>query len=105
MDIGYKELSGDTWGDFVNLGSNINSVFNKDNHHIFSADQQGIYFTRWDGADKKDIWFSRKVEDVWQVAVKLPSPINTDNNEDQFLISEIGGNTRDVYLALLINYS
>ena len=69
MDIGYKELSGDTWGDFVNLGSNINSVFNEDNPHI-SADQQGIYFTRWDGANKKDIWFSRKVEDVWQVAVK-----------------------------------
>ena len=97
VDIGYKELSGDTWGDFVNLGPNINSDYNEDNPHV-SADQQRIYFTRWDADDQRDIWFSWKVEDEWQEAVKLPSPINTtDDKEDQFFISEVGGNTRDVY--------
>ena len=97
MDIGYKELAGDIWGGFVNLGSNINSDFNEDNPHIL-ADQQGIYFTRWNAADKRDIWFSWKDGGVWQEAVMLPFPINTtDNKEDQFFISEVGDNIRDVY--------
>jgi len=96
-DIGYKELSGGIWDDFVNPGPNINSDFNEDNPHV-SADQQSIYFTRWDAAGKRDIWFSWKVSGEWQPAVKLLSPINTtDNNEDQFFISEVGVDTRDVY--------
>ena len=88
-DIVYRVRNADgTWGKEINMGTNVNSPQTEDNPHA-SADQQGIWFTsnRPGGLGGNDIWFSQKVNGVWQPAVNVGAPISTGANEDQFWVS------------------
>ena len=71
-----------------NLGSTINSAAH-DYIPQISPDGQTLYFTRVNhpenfGSSKAhDIWFSKFINNKWDAAVKMPSPIN--NEEPNFL--------------------
>lgn len=91
-DLVYRELgSGGVWGPMVVLPSTINSPDNEDNIHV-SADQRRIYFTsdRPGGQGEHDIWFSYSSDGTnWSQAVNVGPVINSEQDEDQFWISDI----------------
>ncbi|MDQ3535320.1 MAG: OmpA family protein [Bacteroidota bacterium] len=81
----------------VNLGPNINSVYEEENP-ILSPDGNILYFCRGrhpenigGRKDKGDIWFSVKDENgSWQKAQNIGAPINNSNKNDLAGISADG---------------
>tara|TARA_B100000749_G_C18450156_1_gene476161 strand:+ start:76705 stop:77634 length:930 start_codon:yes stop_codon:yes gene_type:complete len=92
-DLYYRDLdgSGNPLGALV-LIEELVSDTNEDNPHVTESDD-AMWFTssRDGGQGGKDIWFSHKVDGVWQSPVNIGSPINTDKDEDQFWISDNPG--------------
>jgi len=72
-----------TWGDFLNLGANINSN-GWDSHPALSATEDTLYFVsdRIGGFGLSDIYYSVKNDDnQWQEALNAGPIINTRQNE------------------------
>ncbi len=86
-DILYTEKKGGYWTPSKNVGKPVNSSGN-DGAPSISPDGQFLYFMRCDQMNKYEakgceIWVAkRRNKTLWENPVKLPSPVNTGN--DQF---------------------
>ncbi len=86
-DILYTEKKGGYWTPAKNVGKPVNSPGN-DGAPSISPDGQYLYFMRCDEMNKYEakgcaIWVAkRRNKHLWEAPVKLPSPVNTGN--DQF---------------------
>ncbi len=81
-DVYYSEKQPDgTWGPLVDFGPNVNaSSPRSEEHACLSPDNSRLFFSR-SGSNMGDIWCSNWVNGVWQLAVALPSPVNTSERE------------------------
>jgi outer membrane protein OmpA-like peptidoglycan-associated protein len=83
----------------VNLGDSVNSPYD-DYVNAITADEQRLYFTRKLPRSKnsegqytefnEDFYFSAKTDSVWNRAVNLGPPVNTEDNEGAMCISPDG---------------
>lgn len=76
-----KKLPGGNWGVPENLGANVNTSANEETPCI-SADGNTLYFARNQGdALGFEIMFSRRENNKWSKAKKMPYPINEPRPE------------------------
>lgn len=74
--------SNDFYTEKINLGSNLNSIFN-DFLPIISPDGKTIYFVRsgtplnTGGVEDQDIWYSELIDGNWTEAENIGPPLNT----------------------------
>jgi hypothetical protein len=64
-----------TWGPANDFGPAINDQIWSEEHPSLSPDNQTLFFFR-DSPVLYDIWSSRELNDQWQVAERLPAPVN-----------------------------
>jgi WD40-like Beta Propeller Repeat len=90
-DIWYSENVDGVWQSPKNLGPPFNTPF-ADHCLMFSADGNEAFWTstRPGGFGGNDIWTSRKVDGVWQLATNLGSNVNSPYSDHHSLPSPDG---------------
>lgn len=92
-DIWKSHLKEDgTWGEPVNLGPEINTIYDEQTPFIH-PDGKTLYFSSdgWPGFGSKDIFRSRlQADGHWELPLNLGSPINTFNEETGLIVSPNG---------------
>lgn len=81
-DIYRSEYNGSSWQKPVNLGPSINTEASEESPYIH-PDAKSLYFISngHRGMGGKDIFYSKKIDDVWQKPENLGYPINQEGNE------------------------
>lgn len=78
-DIWKSDLSdNDTWSPPINLGNNINTIFDEGSPYIH-ADNTSLYFASngWPGFGQQDLYLSKKdSNNIWSIPINLGFPIN-----------------------------
>lgn len=91
-DIYYIKKTGKTWGEAVNLGSEINSKY--DEKFVYVHPQGNLLFFSSDGVSSMggyDIFYCKKNgEGKWGIPQNMGSPINTVLDEKTFTITADG---------------
>ncbi|MBT6029245.1 MAG: tetratricopeptide repeat protein [Crocinitomicaceae bacterium] len=91
-DIYYIKKTGSTWGEAVNLGSEINSKY--DEKFVYVHPQGNLLFFSSDGVNSMggyDIFYCKKNgEGKWGIPQNMGSPINTVLDEKTFTITADG---------------
>jgi outer membrane protein OmpA-like peptidoglycan-associated protein/tetratricopeptide (TPR) repeat protein len=87
-DIWVSHNSEGIWNEPINLGPTINTVFDEQTPFIH-FDNETLYFSSdgHPGLGKQDVYFSRKVNNVFTTPVNFGYPINTSLNESGISIS------------------
>ncbi len=101
----------------VNMGPSINSSY----HDYFpglTADEHTFIFTRLDLGRNEEFYISHKINDQWEPAQNMGTPVNTDGNEGTISLSadgqyifytackrEDGLGSCDLYISKLDGYS
>lgn len=73
----------------VNMGPSINSSY----HDYFpglTADEQTFIFTRLDLGRNEEFYISHKINDQWELAQNMGTPVNTEGNEGTISLSADG---------------
>lgn len=86
-----SKRQGNSWGEPVELNSNINTNY-RETHADISKDGSKLYFTsnRPGGYGGLDLYVSERVDGEWGPAVNLGSVINTDQDEEGAYIADDG---------------
>jgi outer membrane protein OmpA-like peptidoglycan-associated protein len=106
FDLYFCDWKDGYWDNPVNMGPNINTTGNEIYPFVNQSDE--IYFSSdgHQGFGKKDIFYSRKIGDEWQLPVGLDSFINssfddfglvTDELMNEGYFSSKRGNSIDIY--------
>lgn len=92
MDIWMSVKNGDSWGEPVNLGTNINSGGNDvfpyihpDGTLYYASDGKG-------GAGGYDMFYSSETGDTWEKALPMPFPFNTSFDDFGLIVDLEGKN-------------
>jgi outer membrane protein OmpA-like peptidoglycan-associated protein len=91
-DIWKSTLTDKGWGDPVNMGPNINTIYDEQSPFIH-PDDSTFYFCSngWPGMGNKDLFISRLAKDgKWQKPVNLGSPINSSGDENGLTLTANG---------------
>jgi tetratricopeptide (TPR) repeat protein len=91
-DIWKSTLTEKGWGDPVNMGPNINTIYDEQSPFIH-PDDSTFYFCSngWPGMGNKDLFISRADKDgKWQKPVNLGSPINSSGDENGLTLTANG---------------
>jgi outer membrane protein OmpA-like peptidoglycan-associated protein/tetratricopeptide (TPR) repeat protein len=91
-DLWYSESGNDTWSNSKALSEAINTRKNEGAQSI-TADGRYMYFTanaREDGRGRCDIYYSKKVGDIWSAPINCGANVNTRAWEAQPSISSDG---------------
>jgi len=91
MDLYVSENINGVWQAPVNLGPNVNSSYG-DGSPFIAPDGQTLYFCsdRPGGYGLGDIYYSKKVDGVWQTPVNMGPVINTADNDGPPTLSYTG---------------
>ncbi len=80
-----------TWGEVVNLGPTINSVYDEDAPFIHVSNRL-LYFSSKGHKNMGgyDIFYSTLEQDGWKAPVNLGPPVNTTNDDNFYVVSANG---------------
>jgi len=84
-----QQLNDGTWGKIKNIGSSINTQWNE-NTPFLSNDGNTLFFSS-EGHNTMggyDVFYSRKINGIWQEPINIGYPINTTDNNSFFVPSE-----------------
>lgn len=92
MDIWVVNKNGETWGEPINLGPNVNSGGNDafpyihpDGTLYFASDGRG-------GAGGMDMFYSSENGENWEPSLAMPYPFNTLNDDFGLIVDQEGKN-------------
>ncbi len=91
VDIYRAVYSGGGWGNWTNLGLQVNDVYNVGEFHI-SADGQTMYYDHDDVVNNdtiKNIWLLHRGLSGWEAPEKVPD-VNSSSNEAQPFLTQDG---------------
>lgn len=85
------------WGPASNLGATVNSIYDEDGVYLH-PDGKTLYFSSrgHNSMGGNDIFFTEKVNGVWQKPVNIGHPINTPDDDVFFVVAADG---RTAYYA------